>query len=226
MSCPCLSIAAFFSSCRYLYLAGNFFFLFVQSLHVSFLFSGGAQKPPHRTSSLLMPISPSPDSGHASARSLCLIPSFCPQRKPPIFCFLILTSNTGTGVAAVAAQAQAQASALNCQKKLQALLAKQTLLRPTVWNPLGNQVEKAGRGEAEPATPSACIATNRFLVTRAAASHQHKAQATARFFFGFSGFAAFSGAPFEALDGIYTWLVSCSKSVSSLAKYMYSTQIP
>lgn len=93
---------------------------------------------------------------HLPAR-LCLAPSFCPQRKLPCFFFSVLTLNTlntGTRVAAVAAQAQA--SALSEKNKSYMPLEKQTLLRPTVWNPLGGTKEKnqeAGRGEAEPATP-------------------------------------------------------------------------
>jgi hypothetical protein len=97
-------------------------------------FSGGSETT---TSHIILAhaISPPPDSGHASARSLCLVPCFCPQRKPSIFFFSILTLDTTTGATAVAAQAQASA----LSKKL---LAKANIAVTDRLEPAGEPSKK------------------------------------------------------------------------------------
>lgn len=136
-------------------------------------------------------ISPSPDSGHASARSPLPGPFFLPATQAAMFLLFSFnvkhvkhgnegccSSSTSTSISAVRKKQKLHAAG-------EANIAATDRLEPAG----GNQGKKpGGRAWRSRAChpPSACAATNRFLVTRAAASHQHKAQATACFFFGFS----------------------------------------
>lgn len=194
---------------------------------ISFFSSGGAQKPPHRTSLFMPSAHRLTQAMHLPARFAWFL--FLPATQAANFLPNLNVKHGNEGCCSSSTSTSTSISAVKKKKKKKVQYKHQTAGEANIA--ATNRLDPAGRGEAEPATPSACITTNRFLVTRAAASHQHEAQATACFFFGFS--ASSHVLPFVPpfVPVLVSILVRCMKhgactglvSCSSLSRRLQST---